>query len=99
MYAIRSYYGFTFEGKLVERGSLVVAKDGITAIAESTLSKGKMLHRDNKIAIEDIGMTLFISDLLSMRSAPAQKLRFGRASIGGLNIENGEIVFQRNNFV
>jgi len=86
--------GFTFEGKIVERGSLVVAKDGITAIAESTLSKGKMLHRDNKIAIEDIGMTLFISDLLSMRSAPAQKLRFGRASIGGLNIENGEIVFQ-----
>ena len=86
--------GFTFEGKFAERGSLVIAKDGMTATAESDLSKGKIVQRENKITIEDIDMTLFISDLFSMRSAPGQKLRFGRASIGGLDIENGEIVFQ-----
>jgi hypothetical protein len=86
--------GFTFEGKFFEKGSLVIAKDGITAAAESTLSNGKMLHRKNNIAIEDIGLNLFISDLLALRSDPAQLLRFGRAAIGGLTFENGEIVFQ-----
>ncbi len=86
--------GFTFKGKFFEKGNLVIAKDGMTAAAESSLSKGKMLHRENNIAIEDIGMNLFISDLLSLRSDPAQILRFRRASIGALNIENGEIVFQ-----
>ena len=86
--------GFTFEGKFFEKGSLVIAKDGMTAAAESSLSSGKILHHENKIAIDDIGLNLFISDLLGMRSDPAQILRFGRASIGGLNIENGEIVFQ-----
>jgi len=86
--------GFTFEGKFFEKGHLVIAKDAMTAAAESTLSKGKIRQRENKIAIEDIGMNLFISDLLTLRSAPAQILRFGRASIGGLTFENGEIVFQ-----
>lgn len=86
--------GFTFEGKFIKKGNLVFAKDRITAAAESILSNGKILHRENKIAIEEIGMNLIISDLLNLRSAPGQKLRFGRASIGGLNVENGEIVFQ-----
>jgi Dicarboxylate transport len=86
--------GFTFEGKFFESGNLVVTKNGMTAAAETTLSKGKLLHRDYKIEIEDIGMSLIISDLLGMRSAPGQQLRIGRAAIGGLNIENGEIVFQ-----
>ena len=86
--------GFTFEGKFSEKGQLVIAKEGMTAAAESTLSKGKIQNRENKIMIEDLAMSLFIPDLLGMRSAPGQKLRFGHASIGGLNIENGEIVFQ-----
>jgi hypothetical protein len=86
--------GFTFAGKFSEKGQLVIAKDGMTATAESTLSRGKVQNPKNKIAIEGLGMRLLISDLIGMRSAPGQKLRFGRASIGGLNIENGEIVFQ-----
>jgi hypothetical protein len=86
--------GFTFEGKISEKGNLVIAKEGMSATAESSLSSGKLLHRENKIAIEDIGMELLISDLFTLRSAPAQILRFGRASIGGLTFENGEIVFQ-----
>ena len=86
--------GFTFAGKFIEKGNFVFAKEGITATADSILSNGKILHRENNIAIEEIGMNLIISDLLNLRSAPGQKLRFGRASIGGLNVENGEIVFQ-----
>jgi hypothetical protein len=86
--------GFTFEGRFAEKGNLVITRDGMSATSESSLSRGKLLHLENKIAIENIGMDLLISDLFSLRSAPGQKLRFGHASLAGLNIENGEIVFQ-----
>jgi hypothetical protein len=86
--------GFTFQGKFSEKASLVIAKERMSAEAESSLTSGELMHRENKIAIENIQMDLLIPDLLTMRSAPGQKLKFGRASIAGLNIENGEIVFQ-----
>jgi hypothetical protein len=39
-------------------------------------------------------MDLLIPDLAQMRSAPGQKLKFARASLGEMNLENGEIDFQ-----
>ncbi|MGD2184891.1 MAG: YdbH domain-containing protein [Desulfobacterales bacterium] len=86
--------GFTFDGMLLERGRLVIGKAERTANSESSLSNGKLRHRDHKIELEGIGLKLIISDLLEVRSSPGQKLTFDRASIGGLNIENGEIDFQ-----
>jgi len=86
--------GFTFEGKFLERGNLVVGKTGLQAAAESSLSNGKLRHRKNKIAVEGIQMALLIPDLFKMHSAPGQKLKFARSSIGDMNIENGEIDFQ-----
>ena len=86
--------GFTFEGKLLERGNLVVGKKGLQATVESSLSNGILRHRKNKIAVEGIQMALWIPDLVKMRSAPGQKLKFVRASFGEMNIENGEIDFQ-----
>ena len=44
--------------------------------------------------VEGIQMTLLIPDLPKMRSTPGQKLKFARASIGDMNIENGDIDFQ-----
>jgi hypothetical protein len=86
--------GFTFEGKFLERGNFVVGKKGLLATAESSLSNGILRHRKNKIMAEGIQMTLLIPDLPKMRSAPGQKLQFTRASIGDMNIENGDIDFQ-----
>ena len=86
--------GFTFEGKLIERGNLVVGRKGLQATVESNLSNGKLRHRKNKIAVEGIQLALRIPDLVKMYSAPGQKLKFARASFGAMNIENGEIDFQ-----
>jgi hypothetical protein len=86
--------GFTFEGKLLERGNLVVGKKGLQATVESALSNGKLRHRKNKITVEGIELALWIPDLVKMHSAPGQKLKFARASFGEMNIENGEIDFQ-----
>ncbi|MCK5419135.1 MAG: YdbH domain-containing protein, partial [Desulfobacterales bacterium] len=61
---------------------------------KSSLSNGKLRHRKNKITVEGIQMNLWIPDLIKMRSAPGQKLKFARASIGDMNIENGDIDFQ-----
>ncbi len=86
--------GFTFEGKFLEQGNFVVDKKGLLAAAESSLSNGILRHRKNKIMVEGIQLTLLIPDLPKMRSAPGQKLKFTRASIGDMNLENGDIDFQ-----
>ncbi len=86
--------GFTFKGKLREEGNLVIRKNGLTAAVQSSLSNGKLQHRKNNLTIEGIQMALLIPDLLKMHSAPGQKLQFSRASLGDMNIENGEIDFQ-----
>jgi hypothetical protein len=86
--------GFTFGGKFLERSTFVAGKKGLQATVESSLSNGKLRHRKNKIAVEGIQMALWIPDLVKMRSAPGQKLKFARASFGEMNIENGEIDFQ-----
>ena len=86
--------GFTFEGKLLEQGNLVVVKKGLQANVESSLNNGKLRHRKNKIAVEGIQLALWIPNLVKMYSAPGQKLKFARASFGAMNIENGEIDFQ-----
>jgi hypothetical protein len=86
--------GFTFKGKLLEEGNLVIGKEGFSAAARSSLSNGELRQRENKIAIEAIQMDLLITDIEQMRSAPGQKLKFARASLGEMNLENGEIDFQ-----
>ena len=86
--------GFTFEGKFLEEGTFVIAKDGLRATAQSSLSNGSLRHRKNNITVEGIQMALWIPDLLKMRSTLGQKFKFARASIGDMNIENGEIDFQ-----
>ncbi len=86
--------GFTLEGKFLEKGNLVIGKEGLRAATQSSLSNASLRHRKNNITVEGIQMTLLIPDLVKMRSAPGQKLEFTRASFGDMHIENGEIDFQ-----
>ena len=86
--------GFTFKGKLIETGDLVIGKESVSAAATTRLRGGTFQHRQNRVTIEGIQMDLFIPDLIKMHSAPGQQLKFARASFGEMNIENGEIDFQ-----
>jgi hypothetical protein len=86
--------GFTFKGKLLEKGDVVIGKEGLRATVQSSLNNASLRHRQNKITVEGIQMALFIPDLIKMRSAPGQKLEFARASMGDITIKNGEIDFQ-----
>lgn len=86
--------GFKFKGKFLEQGNVVAGKRELQATTKSSLSNGKLHHRKNKISVEGIQMSLWITDLVKMQSAPRQKLKFRRASVGEIEIENGEIDFQ-----
>ena len=86
--------GFTFRGKFEEQGHFVAGQKGVQATSESSLNNGELHHRKNKISVEGIQMSLWITDLVKMQSAPGQKLKFARATLGELKIENGEIDFQ-----
>jgi hypothetical protein len=86
--------GFTFKGKFLEQGDLVVGKKGLLAATKSSLSNGQLNHKKNKITVEGIQTALWVPDLIKMHSAPGQKLKFTGASFGEVRIENGEIDFQ-----
>jgi hypothetical protein len=87
--------GFIFKGKLHEKGDVLIKKGGgISASATTHLSGGKLQHQPDRVTIDGIQMDLFIPDLVNMRSAPGQKLKFARASVGEMTIKNGEIDFQ-----
>jgi hypothetical protein len=86
--------GFVFKGKLHEEGDVLIGKNGVSAAATTHLSDGKLQHQPNNVMIDGIQMDLFIPDLVNMRSAPGQKLKFARASVGEMTVENGEIDFQ-----
>ncbi len=86
--------GFTFSGKLREQGNIVIGPNGWQASAESSVHNGILRHRNTKIVVAGIQTELLIQDLANVRSAPGQKLKFSRASLGDMNIDNGEIDFQ-----
>ncbi len=86
--------GFTFKGKLVEAGDLVIGKEGIKVASETHISGGTLAQSQNKVSIDGIQMDLSIPDLVEMRSAPGEKLKFSQASFGEMKIENGEIDYQ-----
>jgi hypothetical protein len=86
--------GLTFSGRLWEQGEIVIGRNGMQATAKSSVQNGALRHRENQIAVEGIQTEVLIQDLVKVRSAPGQKLRFARASLGEMNIDNGEIDFQ-----
>ncbi len=86
--------GFTFSGKLWEQGDIVITNNGWQTAALSRVQNGTLRHRKNKIAVEGIQTELLMQDLQKIHSAPGQKLKFARASLGDMNIDNGEIDFQ-----
>ena len=86
--------GFTFSGKLWEQGDIVIDPNGWQSSAKSSVHNGTLRHRKSKMVVAGIQTELLMQDLAKVRSAPGQKLKFSRASLGDMNIDNGEIDFQ-----
>ena len=86
--------GFTFKGKLLEVGDIFIKNGAISGSTRMMLENGHLFHRENNISVKGIQTDLFIEQLVDMRSAPGQQIKFAKASFGGLSLENGKIDFQ-----
>ena len=58
------------------------------------LQNGRFEYPEKKYTLENINFTLLMPSLPDLRSAPAQKLLFEKASVGDLTIEQGKIIWQ-----
>ena len=86
--------GVSVNGKLSMDGHLFLNPAGLSGTLQSSLDKGSVLVPDKKIVIEGIQLDFSIPDLPNIRSAPQQRLRFERAALGDLEINDGKVEFQ-----
>jgi len=86
--------GVIVGGKVSLDGDIEFGYRGLSGSLKSALNQGKVLLPQKKILIEGIQMALSIPDLPDMRSAPKQQLRFDKAAMGGIAVNEGKIEFQ-----
>jgi len=86
--------GVTINGNFEAQGELCLSKAGLNSRVHMTLVNGKLFLPENRFVVEGIRMSLLVPNLPEIRSEPKQILTFTRASMGGLNIENGHIEYQ-----
>ncbi len=89
-----SLKGLDIKGRLKFDGKMEFDKTGLKAGINLMLSKGDIKMAEQAFHMENLNIGLNIPDLLKLKSAPAQTIRFGRCSLGNLNMEKGEIFFQ-----
>jgi hypothetical protein len=86
--------GIIYHGNLFLNGDVIFGNQGLAGSMQTQLTKGNVLFEKKKISIEGIQMALTIPDLANIRSAPKQPLSFERATMGGIEVNAGQIEFQ-----
>jgi len=86
--------GVTFNGEFGLNGDLTFDNTGIKGSLNVKLNNANLMLKEKGTAIEGIQASLFLTDLFEIRSAPEQKFCLKKASLGGLNIHDGNIEFQ-----
>lgn len=82
------------EGKLGLDGSLEVDAKGFKGSMRLILQNGRLEFPEKKYELNNINLTLLLPSLPDLRSAPAQKILFEKASVGDLTFEHGKVVWQ-----
>jgi len=86
--------GATFNGETEIEGDIIFNRTGIKSPARIRLNNATVALNEKDAKIEGIQLTLHLTDLFNMTSAPKQVIRFKNASLGALNVSNGKIEFQ-----
>ena len=82
------------DGELGLEGSLKVDAKGLKGSMKLILQKGRFDFPEKKQAIDNINISLLMPSLPDLRSAPAQKILFEKASVGDLTFEHGNVTWQ-----
>ena len=86
--------GITVKGKFLSEGKFSLDGAGFSGSVQSQLINGKVAMPENQLVIQGVQLSLEIPNLPEPRSAPGQKLRFAKLSLGSLTTENGKIDYQ-----
>ncbi len=86
--------GATLNGELGLNGALTFDTAGMKGRLNAILNNANLMLKEKKAAMEGIRVSLSLTDLFNMRSAPKQEFTFEKASLGELSVSNGNIVFQ-----
>ncbi len=86
--------GATFNGEAEIEGDIFLNRTGIKSPTRIRLNNAAVALNEKDTKIEGIQLTLYLTDLFNMKSAPKQVIRFGNASSGALNVSSGKIEFQ-----
>ena len=82
------------DGELGLDGSLKVDAKGLRGSMRLILQNGRLEFPEKKYVLDNINLTLLMPSLPDLRSAPAQKILFDKASVGDLTFEHGKVVWQ-----
>jgi hypothetical protein len=82
------------DGELGLDGSLKVDAKGLKGSMGLILQNGRLEFPEKKYELDNINLTLLMPSLPDLRSAPAQKILFDKASVGDLTFEHGKVVWQ-----
>jgi len=82
------------DGELGLDGSLKVDAKGLKGSMRLILQNGRLEFPEKKYELENINLTLLMPSLPDLRSAPAQKILFDKASFGDLTFKHGKVVWQ-----
>ena len=83
-----------FSGLVGLESSLRFNKAGIQGRAQSRIEQGRFELPEKKYVVEGIDISFVLPSLPGLRSSPAQKIFFKKASAGDIVIENGRIIWQ-----
>jgi len=68
--------------------------NSLTGNMTVVLKNGRFKNQEKKQTVNDINLSLHIPSLPDIRSAPAQKILFDKASVGDLIFEKGKVIWQ-----
>ena len=86
--------GIELSGVLNANGSVRVDKNGAQSDLKVLFADGTLAVSGGTTAITGIRLAVESPDLLSMRTAPAQKLTFDTLSAGKIKLTDGEVIYQ-----
>ncbi|MBG0788907.1 MAG: YdbH domain-containing protein [Desulfovibrionaceae bacterium] len=89
-----SLKGLVLSGRIDAEGLILADANGMESHLKALFSNGGLSLTEGTTSITGIRLAVESPDLLSMRTAPAQKLTFDTLSAGNIAITNGEISYQ-----
>jgi hypothetical protein len=76
--------GYKFNGIINTHGEIKLADSPMESGLDIRLEKGTLTNREKKLTLEDVSLNASLDDLLSFQSAPGQKIKIGKVSMGDI---------------